>query len=145
MLGRELTNPNCNPTYDLASGGCPLLIKQNKMEPITGQDVLKIRKTTIVKPYKKDAKEGFKGKEYRIYAFGDKAFAVHTEDDFIKDFDAGNVKEVILTEDTEGISFVNHISWTKAMMQKASEVKFESINEKNYKVTTAESLEETIF
>jgi hypothetical protein len=116
------------------------------MEPITGQDVLKIRKTPIVKPYRKDAKDGFKGKEYRIYAFGDKAFAVHTEDDFIKDFDAGNVKEVMLEEDaTKQLSFVNHISWTKAMTQKASEVKFESINERNYKVATTENIEETIF
>ena len=115
------------------------------MEPITGQDVLKIRKTPIVKPYRKDAKEGFKGKEYRIYAFGDKAFTVHTEDDFIKDFDAGNVKDVFLTEDAEGLSFVNHISWTKAMTQKASEVKFDSINERNYKVATTENIEETIF
>lgn len=113
---------------------------------IIGQDVLKIRKTTIVKPYRKDAKEGFKGKEYRIYAFGDKAFAVHTEDDFIKDFDAGNVKELTLKEDKAGLSFVNHIPWSKAIMQKASEAKFASINERNYKVvTTADSLEETIF
>lgn len=118
------------------------------MEPITGQDVLKIRKTTIVKDYRKDAKEGFKGKQYRIYALGDKAFAVHTEDDFIKDFDAGNVKSVILEEDKtdkKQLSFVNHISWTKAMMQKVSEVKFESINEKNYKVSMAENFEEAIF
>ena len=115
---------------------------------INGQDVLKIRKTTIVKNYRKDAKDGFKDKQYRIYAFGDRAFAVHTEDDFIKDFDSGNVKSVILEEDKtdkKQLSFVNHISWTKAMMQKVSEVKFESINEKNFKVSMTENFDEAIF
>ena len=111
---------------------------------INGQDVLKIRKTVIVKPYESD-KPGFKECFYRIYAYGDKAFTVHTEDDFIKDFDAGNVKTVIFTEEPEGLSFVNHISWTKAMTQRVSEAKFDSINEKNYKVSKVESLEETIF
>ena len=71
---------------------------------INGQDVLKIRKTTIVKDYRKDAKAGFAGKQYRIYAYGEQAFTVHTEDDFIKDFDAGNVKTVILDPPRAGIA-----------------------------------------
>jgi hypothetical protein len=112
---------------------------------INGQDVLQIRKTVIVKPYESD-KVGFEGCFYRIYAYGDKAFVVHTEDDFIKDFDAGNVKSVSLSEEPEGLSFVNHISWTKAMNQRTSEAKFDSISEKNFKVkvNTIDSLEETI-
>ena len=99
---------------------------------ITGQDVLKIKKTNLVRPYKSET-EGFKGKNYRIYALGDQAFAVHEEDDFHQDIKDGDVKLIDITVTDDGWSLNNYVTWTKANAFKEKEMKFESITAENFK------------
>ena len=53
---------------------------------ITGQDILLIKKTNTVRTYKSET-EGYAGKNYRLYAYNSKAFAVHEDDDFIVDLE----------------------------------------------------------
>jgi hypothetical protein len=98
---------------------------------IIGQDILLIKKTPLVKDYKSET-VGFKGKQYRIYAYGDKAFAVHTENDFIKDIDAGNVQRVMITVTDDGYSLDNYVTWAKATAHRLHEAKFDAISEKNF-------------
>jgi hypothetical protein len=98
---------------------------------IIGQDILLIKKTPLVKDYKSET-EGFKGKQYRIYAYGDKAFAVHTENEFIKDIDAGNVQRVMITVTDDGYSLDNYVTWAKATAHRLHEAKFDAISEKNF-------------
>ena len=102
---------------------------------ITGQDVLLVKKTAISRPYKADAKEGFKGFNYNIYVTGDKAFAVHENDDFNADLKAGDVKMIDITVTDEGYSLNNYISWTKANAFKSKEMEHASITEENFRPT----------
>jgi hypothetical protein len=106
--------------------------KQNIME-IQGLDVLKIKKTNIVRNYKEDAKEGFAGKQYRIYAFGKDAFAVHEDDDFHEDLKNGDIKSIDIEVTNDGWSLDNYVTWTKANAFKEKEAKFESITAENFK------------
>jgi hypothetical protein len=98
---------------------------------LTGDDVLLIKKTNIVRNYQSET-EGFKDKSYRIYAFGDKAFTVHQDDEFHADFDKGNISKVLLTVTDEGLSLANYISWTRAIGQKRNQVALESISVENF-------------
>ena len=100
---------------------------------ITGQDVLKIKKTNIVRNYKENAAEGFAGKQYRIYALGEQAFAVHEDDDFHQDLKDGDVKLVDITVTDDGWSLNNYVTWTKANAFKAKEMEHESITVENFK------------
>lgn len=101
---------------------------------IIGEDVLLIKKTNLVRAYNSE-KEGFKGKNYRIYAFGKDAFAVHEDDDFNEDLKSGNVQKVVLQVNDEGqLSLSNHVSWTKANAQKKNQVIHDSITVENFRV-----------
>lgn len=108
---------------------------------IEGEDVALIKKTTLVREYQSDT-EGFKGKKYRIYAWGDKAFAVHEDDTFHDDLEQGNVKKVFLTENEEGqLSLANYVTWSKAINIKKRQVEFDSIG-KEYSVANMQSVTE---
>lgn len=101
---------------------------------ITGQDILLVKKTNTVRAYKSET-EGFKGKNYRLYAFNGKAFAVHEDDAFITDLDRGDVSKIMITVTDEGYSLENYISWTKANAFKMKEMENESITVENFKPT----------
>ena len=77
-------------------------------------DVLKIKKTAIVREYNSET-PGFKGKSYNIYAFRDKAFAVHQDDQFQKDFEQGNIFSCELEDSDEGLSLLNHTTVQQAV------------------------------
>lgn len=90
-------------------------------------EVLFIKKTNLVREYQSET-EGFKGKKYRLYAFGEDAFAVHEDDDFHKDYAEGNIKEVMLNVNAEAqLSLANYVTWTRAKAQKRHEAEFEAI------------------
>jgi hypothetical protein len=99
---------------------------------ITGQDILLIKKTNLVRAYRSES-EGFKGKNYRIYTVNNKAFAVHEDDSFITDLDKGDVSKVMITVTDEGYSLENYISWTKANAFKMKEIENEAITVENFK------------
>ncbi len=107
---------------------------------LSGEVVLLIKKTTLVREYKSET-EGFKGKTYRVYAFGDKAFAVHEDDDFNKDFKNGDVQKVMITVTEEGWSLANHVTWKRANAQKMNQTLYDAITVDNL---TKLNLEETI-
>ena len=104
---------------------------------LTGAEIDLIKKTNIVRDYKADAKDSFKGKKYRIYAFGEDAFSVHEDDDFNQDFKDGNVKDVLITMSSEGWSFSTHVTWTRANATKRNQAIYDSITVENFKPTTA--------
>jgi hypothetical protein len=132
-MGMESTSNN-NPTYVWGSRVAPPFnLKKQKIMEIQGQDVLKIKKTNIVRNYKEGAAEGFAGKQYRIYASGENAFAVHEDDDFHQDLKDGDVKLIDITVTDDGWSLNNYVTWTKANAFKEKEAKFESITAENFK------------
>ena len=99
---------------------------------ITGEDVLLIKRTNLVREYT-SAKEGYEGKTYRIYAYGDKAFAVHEDDAFHADFTNGDIQKIMVTESEQGWSLANHVTWTRANAFKKAQVYNESITVENFK------------
>jgi hypothetical protein len=100
---------------------------------LEGEDVLMIKRTNLVRDYKSTT-EGFAGKKYRIYAFGDEAFAVHEDDGFNKDFADGNVKSVLITVTDEGWSLANHLTWNRAIAQKKHQITYDAITVENVKI-----------
>lgn len=107
---------------------------------LTGEDVLLIKKTNLVREYKSET-EGFKGKKYRVFAYGDHAFAVHVDDDFNEDFKNGDIQKVMLTVSDEGWSLANHVTWKRANAQKRNQTVYDAITVENLAKL---SLEETI-
>lgn len=101
---------------------------------ITGQNILLVKKTNLVRAYKSET-EGFKGKNYRVFAYGDKAFAVHEDDSFITDLDKGDVSKIMITVTDDGYSLDNYISWTKANAFKMKEMENEAITVENFRPT----------
>ena len=69
---------------------------------IKGRDCLKIRKTSITKNYRDDSK--MKGQQYHIFSYGEFAFAVNTNDDFVKAFAEGQVFSAEFAVSDEGWS-----------------------------------------
>lgn len=134
----ELTTSNQQLHLSLGDQGGPPTnrLKQIKMnditKTITGEDVLMIKRTNIVRQYNSET-ENFKGKSYRVYAFGDKAFAVHEDDAFHADFDKGDIQKIMVTESTDGWSLANHVTWTRANAFKKAQVYNESITVENFK------------
>jgi hypothetical protein len=101
---------------------------------LAGEEVLKVKRTSLVRPYKDGAAEGFKGKSYRIYAFGEKAFTVHEDDDFHADFQKGNIKSIDVAVSEEGWSLDNYISWTRANGLKRNQAIYDSITPEMFKL-----------
>jgi len=112
------------------------------MRTLIGEDVLKIKRTSILRPYKAEAAEGFKGKSYRIYAFGDKAFTVHEDDDFHEDYKKGNIKSIDIEVTDEGWSLSNYISWTRANGLKRNQAIHDSITPEMFKMNSVAAYEE---
>lgn len=113
---------------------------------LTGEDVLKIKKLSVAKPY--DSKtEGFAGKNFMQYAFGNTVFIVHEDDDFHDDYKKGNIKsiEVDVSQDDKGKilwSLNNYISWTRANGLKRNQAMHDAITPEMFKVSTVEAYEE---
>jgi len=113
-----------------------------KNQVLAGEDVLFIKRTNLVREYQTET-VGFKGKKYRIFAFGDRAFAVHEDDNFEKDLEEGNVAQVMITVNDEGQwSLANYITWSKKVNQRKHAVEFESITVDNFKPSTVARFEE---
>jgi hypothetical protein len=68
-----------------------------------------------------DQKENFKGKSYYTFANGVNAFAVHEDDDFIKDWDNNAVAEVTIDITEAGATFLIHTTYEQLL----NEAKFE--------------------
>ena len=110
---------------------------------LVGEDVLKIKRTNLVRSYQSES-EGFKGKSYRIYAFGDKAFAVHEDDDFHEDYKNGDVKSIDLTVSDEGWSLSSYITWKRANAMKLNQAKHDSITPEMFKLSGVSKYEELV-
>lgn len=102
------------------------------MKKIENLEVLDIVKTNIVRQYNSET-EGFKGKSYRLYALGDKAFAVHEDSDFHKDFADGNIGYVNIDVTDDGWSMVNHVTLSRLRTHKLLTTEIESITVENFK------------
>jgi len=113
---------------------------------LSGEEVLKIKKLPVVKPYSGET-EGFKGKSYKQYAFGDKVFIVHEDDDFHEDYNKGNIKsiDIEITQNSEGKTvwgMNNYISWTKANGLKRNQAIHDAITPEMFKVQTMADYEQ---
>ena len=103
------------------------------MRILNADECLEIVKTNIVRQYKSDD-ESFKGKSYRLYAFGNKAFAVHQDSDFHKDIDDGNVEHAKIEVTEDGWSLNTYVNWTKVNNLKTNRAKNAAITPEMFKV-----------
>ena len=114
-------------------------------EILEGKNVLLIKGTRIVREYKSET-EGFKGKKYRVYAFGEKAFTVHEdeEQDFLKGLKASGedqIAEVQFVVTNEGWSMSNYLTWAQVNALKANQKKNESITVEMFKPESVKAYE----
>jgi hypothetical protein len=79
---------------------------------LTPEECKFIKRTPITRKFNSE-KDGYKDKSYHIYAFGDQAFAVHENDKFVADFEAGDIYEVMISVSDEGWSLSNHQTFTR--------------------------------
>lgn len=110
---------------------------------LTGEEILFIKKTSIKKAYNSE-KEGFKGKNYLIYAYGANAFAVHEDDDFHQDLANGQVAKVMLTVTEEGWSLANHVTFKRMIGLRKNTLVLESLTLDNVKIDSLEEMKELI-
>lgn len=73
---------------------------------LIGREVLKVRKTALVRDYNKDSK--LAGEKYQIFSYQDKAFIVNLKDPFMQDFTNANVYSIELGVSDEGLSLFNY-------------------------------------
>lgn len=116
---------------------------KNGVNYITGEDVLMVKKTNTVREYKSET-EGYKGFKYRVYALGDKAFAVHENDDFHKAFEAGNIQKIEVVVTDEGWSLSNFVTWTQANNFKLNQMRNEAITVDYIKKASAVSVDQLL-
>lgn len=102
---------------------------------LVGDEILLIKQTALIRDYKADAKPGFAGKKYRVYAFGDSAFTVHEDDAFHKSFENGELYKVLISVTDEGWSLSNSITFKQAIAQRKNQIILDSFSIENYKVT----------
>jgi hypothetical protein len=102
------------------------------MKKITDLEVLDIVKTNVVRTYNSET-EGYKGKNYRLYAVNDKAFAVHEDSDFHKDFEKGDIHTVNIDVTDNGWSLINHVTFTRVKAHKQHTTEIEAITVENFK------------
>ena len=107
---------------------------------VTGEEILLVKKTNLVRAYRSES-EGFKGKNYRVYALGDKAFAVHEDDAFHTAFENGSIKTIAITVSDEGYSLSNFVTWKQAIAQKQNQMVFDSITVENFSAGKVVSLD----
>lgn len=104
---------------------------KNGVNYITEEDVLLVKRTNLVRPYQSQT-EGFKGKNYRLYALGDKAFAVHEDDNFHDALASGDIQKIEVLVSDEGWSMSNFVTWTQANNFKTAKVRNEAITVQNF-------------
>jgi hypothetical protein len=109
---------------------------------LQNEEIDLIKKTQIVRAYKDTAKEGFKGKNYRIYAYGKEAFAVHEESEFHTELANGNVQKIMVTVTDDGWSMENYVTWTRANATKKNIAYNQSITPAMFKVSAVSNPEE---
>ena len=102
------------------------------MKKIEGIEVLDIIDTNLTRAYNSET-EGYKGKKYKLYAVGDKAFAVHEDSTFHKDWTDGNIAYVNIDVTDAGWSLINHVTLTKLRNHKQLITEIESITVENFK------------
>jgi hypothetical protein len=109
---------------------------------LQNEEIDLVKKTQIVRAYKDTAKEGFKGKNYRIYAYGKDAFAVHEDDAFHKDLENGNVQRMMISVTEDGWSLDNYVTWTRANATKKNIAYNQSITPAMFKIAPVNNPEE---
>jgi hypothetical protein len=102
------------------------------MKKITGLEVLDITDTFLTRPYGTET-EGFKGKNYKLYALGEKAFAVHEDSSFHNDYLKGDIHSVNIDVTDKGWSLMNHVTFTRVKAFTQHTVEIESITIENFK------------
>lgn len=117
-----LTPSNNNPTGVLAVG---IVLRHNNLIINKMEKTVKRREIKRL-PGKKayyangetpvaDQKENFKGKSYYTFAHGANAFAVHEDDDFIKDWDNNEVAEATIDITEAGATFLIHATYKQLL------------------------------
>jgi len=99
---------------------------------VTGEEILLIKRTNIVRSYKSDS-EGFKGMSYRLYVLGGKAFAVHQDDTFHRALENGEIKTIAITVTEEGYALSNFVSWKQAIAQRGNQLAFDALTVESFK------------
>lgn len=106
-------------------------------------DCLNIVDTGIIKDYNvSDDKNPYFGKQYRIFSYLGKAFSVLDNSPFTKDFDNDNIDSVILDETAEGLSFISHVSITRAERAHITSVKRKALTVEFIQTSKIMDLEE---
>ena len=106
---------------------------------LNAEEILMIKKTPIVRPYNSD-KEGYKGKNYRIYAYGEKAFALHEDEDFHNEFADGNIaKLMIVLNDDDQWSYSNHNTFNQLIRVASKSAELEAVKLGAVKVKPVEN------
>jgi len=108
---------------------------------LQNEEIDLVKKTTLVRAYKSET-EGFKGKNYRIYAYGKEAFAVHEDDSFHTDLENGNVQKMMVSVTADGWSLANYVTWTRANATKTNMAINAAITPERFKVAALANPEE---
>jgi len=108
---------------------------------LQNEEIDLVKKTTLVRAYNSET-EGFKGKSYRIYAYGKEAFAVHEDDAFHNDLEKGNVQKMLITVTNDGWSLANYVTWTRANATKRNKAINDAITPEMFKVEALANPEE---
>ena len=102
------------------------------MKKIEKDEVLDIINTGLSRKYNSET-DGYKGKSYKLYAVGEKAFAVHEDSTFHKDWTDGNIAYVNIDVTDNGWSLMNHVTLTKLRNHRQLITEIESITVENFK------------
>jgi len=106
---------------------------EGEMRVLDADECLEIVETNIVRTYKSE-EENYKGKTYRLYAFGKKAFAVHQDSKFHKDIVDGNVHHAKIEITDDGWSLNTYVPWSKVNGLKTNRAKNDAITPEMFKV-----------
>jgi hypothetical protein len=111
---------------------------------LTGKDVLLIKATKTVRNYKETASEGYRGKKYRVYAYADKGFAVHEDDEtkFATALEEGEIAEVQFVVTDDGWSLSNWLTWKQINNLKRRQVENEAITVEAFRPQSVRAYEE---
>lgn len=94
-------------------------------------------------PYDSE-KEGWKGKSYYRFAYDERVFTVHEDDDFIKAWDDNKVHQVKLGIADEGASFLNFTTREDLLDEARFEAALESIKISASKINVVSNPEELV-
>jgi hypothetical protein len=110
---------------------------------LTGKEVLMIKSTRVVREYNSET-EGYKGKKYRVYAYADKGFAVHEDDEtkFATALEEGEIAEVQFVVTDDGWSLSNWLTWKQINNLKRRQVENEAITVEAFRPQSVRAYEE---